>query len=667
MNNPTTFALQLPVREDAEKLLEVYFTYTQSWLPIIGKDDLMATYYRSIELSESSVSMGEHAALWAVLAYAECQRSPAPRNSKGETYLRFSHKAEAYYEKTRSLITAKNSGHDIGHVQALLVLSLIKITMGQFRDAWLFINHAINISIDIGIGISSTPNQSSTLSVGREKHVFLGCFCLDTLIAVCLGRCPRIQSDDVETTGFLEENGLEEWGHLALGDRRGIQSGPARSLGTFNQLIRLLCILNKLGAMRFHETVSEQIQTSFNQWKYSVPAYCSVKIGSKGILETSALLPHQFNLSITYSICLEILKRRLHTKSDTFSEMVKSLRRTTDLPHCHSQFGSAAFPPVFYLAAHLSSGITGLREMKETIQRPSLRVNSSRRDCGADGEGIAKGIISSGSMDDLHPIANAHIPESLKDGTCVTSTGESGYDSQNHHTMSESYEDVEMVNGLNLRRTSGLNTSESLVSTSQANWNSRTDSRPPMTTRISVSDQRVAQEGLASNPASDPNAFFAAGNFHFSQSSRIEQENQMGRSGSTGVGSHLASFSNPYAETIGIPEVRIDPGLRGMTSADDLFFDLLNLEQFSGDRDETYRKLGFLFPSDTQDRFPSPSYDGQSLATYPLVANAAGEWSPLFGQPSGSGPSRDDARNSPELHALVGVAAQHLERTPDKY
>jgi hypothetical protein len=126
--------------------------------------------------------MGEHAALWAVLAYAECQRSPAPRDSKGETYLRFTQKAEAYYDKTRSLIIAENSGHDIGHVQALLVLSLIKITTGHFRDAWLFINQAINMSIDIGIGISSTPNQSSTISVGRGKHVFLECFCLDTLI-----------------------------------------------------------------------------------------------------------------------------------------------------------------------------------------------------------------------------------------------------------------------------------------------------------------------------------------------------------------------------------------------------------------------------------------------------------------------------------------------------
>jgi len=118
-NNLTTFTLRLPVREDAEKLLEIYFTYTQSWLPIIGKDDLMATYYRSIELSESSVSMGEHAELWAVLAYAECQRSPASRDSKGETYLRFSLKAKGYYEKKRSLITTENSGHDIGHVQAL--------------------------------------------------------------------------------------------------------------------------------------------------------------------------------------------------------------------------------------------------------------------------------------------------------------------------------------------------------------------------------------------------------------------------------------------------------------------------------------------------------------------------------------------------------------------
>jgi hypothetical protein len=408
-NNPTTFTLPVPVREDAENLLEIYFAYTQSWLPIIGKDDLMATYYRSIELSES-VSMGESAALWAVLAYAECQRSPAPRHSKGETYLRFSQKAEAYYEKTKSLITAENSGDDIGHVKALLVLSLIKITRGHVRDAWLFINQAINISIDIGISISSTPNKSSTISVGRGKHVFLRCFCLDTLIATCLGRDPRIRSDDVETMGFfLEENGLEEWGHLALGNRRGIQSGPTRSLGTFNQLICLLCILNNLVAMPVHGATFEQIRTAFNKWKHSALAYCSQELGSKGILETLTLLPHQFNLSIAYSICLEILEQQLNIKNDTFSEMVKSLRRTTDLPHCHSPFGSAAFPQVFYLAVHLSSGISGLREMKETIQRSSLQENSSRWDCRASGEEIAEGVIFNDSMDDLYPVANAHI------------------------------------------------------------------------------------------------------------------------------------------------------------------------------------------------------------------------------------------------------------------
>jgi len=116
----------------------------------------------------------------------------------------------------------------------------------------------------------------------------------------------------------------------------------------------------------------------------------------------------------------------------------------------------------------------------------------------------------------------------------------------------------------------------------------------------------------------------------------------MGSGDLTGVGNHQTSFSIPFAEPIGIPEVGMDPVLQGTTRADDLFFDLLNLEQLSGDRDETYRNLGFLFPSDTQDQFPSPSYDGQSLATYPPVANTADEWSPIFGQPSGSGSSRDN-------------------------
>jgi hypothetical protein len=98
-----------------------------------------------------------------------------------------------------------------------------------------------------------------------------------------------------------------------------------------------------------------------------------------------------------------------------------------------------------------------------------LQVNSSRRHCRAGGEEIAEEVIFNDSMVDLHPVANAHILESLKEGNCVTSTGESRYDSQNHHTMSESYEDIEMVNGSNLRQTSNLNNSESIVSTSQAN------------------------------------------------------------------------------------------------------------------------------------------------------------------------------------------------------
>jgi hypothetical protein len=223
--------------------------------------------------------------------------------------------------------------------------------------------------------------------------------------------------------------------------------------------------------------------------------------------------------------------------------------------------------------------------------------------------------------------------------------------------MSESYEDIEMVNGLNLRRTSDLNTSGSIVSTNRASWDSRTDSRPPMATRISMSDQRIAQEGLANNPAWDPNPFSAAGDlFHFAKSSRIEQENRMGRGDSTRAGNYKTSFPIPYAEPIGIPEVGMDPVLQGMTSTDDLFFDLLNLEQLSvtnyyhsktqTDILQIWRprrdlsKSWFSFPTDTQGQFPSPSYDGQSLATHPSVANTADDWSPLFRQPSGSGPSR---------------------------
>lgn len=201
-------AQPLPPREEAKGLFHIYFTYTHYWLPILGKDEMLTAYYRAIELSQSCLTSGEYAALWALLAYAKSQESRSRSDSQRDV----EHPAtsESYYERARSLIPSEDSDLRAGHVQALLLLSLFKLRQGNLSAAWLLVGQAVNVAIDIGLG-DITKNESSGDLGERRNHVFLGCFCLDALIAISLGRCPHLRQEDAILVWPLSESGLEEW------------------------------------------------------------------------------------------------------------------------------------------------------------------------------------------------------------------------------------------------------------------------------------------------------------------------------------------------------------------------------------------------------------------------------------------------------------------------
>lgn len=56
-------------------LLDVYFSYTHSWLPIVEKHDLLRTSYQYSQTRNLVASSGtsDHAVLWAAIAYAKFQ------------------------------------------------------------------------------------------------------------------------------------------------------------------------------------------------------------------------------------------------------------------------------------------------------------------------------------------------------------------------------------------------------------------------------------------------------------------------------------------------------------------------------------------------------------------------------------------------------------------
>jgi len=370
--------LDFPPREVAEDLFAIYFTHVHSWLPIVGKDEMLASYYRTLELTETSLEPGEHAILWAVIAYSECRKAAITDDDKQAVYWQESPRSCSYYEKAWSLIPREGSHLGIGHIQALMVLALVKLGLGQSKAAWLLVNQAISNGIDLGLTDTTLVTLSGSKS--RNKHVLLGCFYLDTLLSTCLGRLPRLRKESALEVGPLDENGLEEWGQLNMGARQlGEQAASSRSISTFNHLIRLTCVLNDFAHERFNSETKtsalQQMQVALNSWKRSLPAYCAFDSGANKGAKVHA--PHQLNLYITFSVCNVLCLGRESINAEGALVDIKAVCGATERPHSSSLFASTASPPTFSLIIDLAMNVAYPAEEQWMVSHVSMDANIS--------------------------------------------------------------------------------------------------------------------------------------------------------------------------------------------------------------------------------------------------------------------------------------------------
>ncbi len=108
------------------RLLEIYFTHTHSWRPIVEKKDLLRTLYQSSPTAQKlklANQSGPQAVLWSVLALADIQhRSIEPSMLSGNDEQTLS--TEQLNFHARSQIPTETGNFEFGHVQALLILSL---------------------------------------------------------------------------------------------------------------------------------------------------------------------------------------------------------------------------------------------------------------------------------------------------------------------------------------------------------------------------------------------------------------------------------------------------------------------------------------------------------------------------------------------------------------
>ncbi|KAJ5684830.1 transcriptional regulator family: Fungal Specific TF [Penicillium maclennaniae] len=368
-------ALQLPPQ--TSQLLDMYFAATHSWFPIVAKHNILRASYlyanAPISVQTNSPGSGDHAALWAILSYTITQSRNEPRTGPARTPTLSL--AKEYYSVARSLIPSENERYELGHIQALLLLTLVNMGLEDWTAAWLLSGQAVRMAVAMGLGSFSDTRRSEEVKQG--KAVFLGCFVADSMLSFRLSRCPAMSSSDLATVGLLEEDGLEEWNSWvdvlpptgASQGKNPPRRGPLLALSCFNRLVELASVLNKTArnlSMGYKaDTFAQQLVIDLKQWDDNLPLGCRL-VGPESIYPErhSALLPHQSYLGLTYVSTLLWLylrlipgEQRLHRSQRPATEGAKKLlyRGLSMITQHLENFPLCGFPPLFENALRMIS------------------------------------------------------------------------------------------------------------------------------------------------------------------------------------------------------------------------------------------------------------------------------------------------------------------------
>lgn len=381
-------ALRLP--SNAWQLFDIYFSYTQCWFPIIEKHDMLRAAFsysdRAVNVSSSSPDSGEHAAMWAVMALASVQNESSAAWQRISTSHPDRPQSESLYSIARNLIPQESECYGLGHIQALLLLSLVKIGQRKWSAAWTLVGHAVRIALYLRLDQPS-PSGSRDIVDGkvnsRRRHVFLGCFALETLVASQTGHLPYLSRNEATVVGFLDEDGLEEWHpwedlSILRAERTSSdlpRREPLHALSTFNHFISLLCILNDLCRRKRDRSTTlaqlELIVHDLQRWLSDLPVKYHVHPQAD---PSYHLPPHLLCLHIAYqsivtALYIEALQKGPPSLVQAFRiRLVDSARRVARLMEAYiNAYSISTTMPIFEIFLKLTGWEPWSREMPSPI------------------------------------------------------------------------------------------------------------------------------------------------------------------------------------------------------------------------------------------------------------------------------------------------------------
>ncbi|KAK4180983.1 hypothetical protein QBC36DRAFT_383980 [Triangularia setosa] len=362
------------------RLLDIYFSYTHSWLPILEKQALFQTSYRyskeGLLLVPTDPSSAAHAELWSVLALASFQSTASSQSLPGDAgNTALSH--ARIYNTARGLIPLECEAFQINHARALLLLTLVNMARDNRTDASLLLGSAIRILLSLHSGEAASVGNISNI-----KAALMSCFMLETALSVAYDQLPHLRAEDLSSFPPIPESGLDQWEPWAPCEGFGSKSvdfrlsrNPAFCITTFNQLYTITLAVSQGVSVKRRSAIPETQRSPFSaQLQHAIESETPFRDFVTSDVCQSSTVPTAYIIRILY------LWATIRASKSFSGSSISMLAET--LEHYGELFNTGTIPPFLLtclrsLANEDFLAAFGERD-KEQLTELALRYSVSR-------------------------------------------------------------------------------------------------------------------------------------------------------------------------------------------------------------------------------------------------------------------------------------------------
>ncbi|KAI9170733.1 Quinic acid utilization activator [Paramyrothecium foliicola] len=348
------------------RLIDVYYTYTHCWLPLIDKT-LLHTTASSYPPEGFPGDHGflqrlphQHVELWAVLALASLQDKENRPGDESDV------DPATIFSVAQDLHSMHKDAPDWTHIRASLLHSLILFGQGRLSAAWLLVGTATRASLFLRTSPSGADSPDSQTAALQQAVTVTACSILDTWLSLTLGQQPQIRAEahDIwQLEYILSVNCKDEdepWNHMSgfhgrPQDADSPQSAVSQPMSTLLQLSRFsrvislsLSAVSQAGAEK-QKLVPEDIAKSLDP-KF---AFCNSLMG------TTPALPSAYVLQATFLAGTVALSSTCRPSVlSTFMEVVENTI---------SDIGVSGSPPILQILMEFMQKQGNIDTMRPTI------------------------------------------------------------------------------------------------------------------------------------------------------------------------------------------------------------------------------------------------------------------------------------------------------------